>query len=319
VANERAHPANAGSPPRRQHLVSQFVLRQWAEGNVVSAIDLRHGRTQERAPRAEGFAEWFVREDFARAIESVWQPIEARAASVLDLLLGGSRQLSTDDSATIRQLVALHVVRSRGIQAMVDRLVRQSSVDGQLREILELLNDDSAIAALAEARLGIVPAGDEMIAIARNRELARLGKVFDPGGEFFVDQVLQNFDRATEALSHGGVEIGRVVDGELIIADNPAVPYNASTRAWGFLNGARLGDGPVMMPLAPTILVSVGGPDGETEIPRSAAEHLNKVQIHNAVNKVYARPGANLEDWVLAYRASVSSGPSDEGAQPTGT
>lgn len=271
------------APPRRQHVVSETILKRWSIAGEVVAVDLRNGRFQRRSPSAEAFEEWLVREDYARPVEAVWGEVETGVPQLLDALDGG-RPLTPELRRVLTRLVSLHLVRSRGFQQMNARVIADSAAaGGRLHGILTWFGDDQVVAMLAQARTGLIPAGPEGLALAREREIQRLADEFEPGGRFFVDQILVNFDRAAAMLSDMRIEIGRVVEGELVIADNPAVPHNPVTRASGFLNGARIGEGPVMMPLTPHLIAVVGGGvEGDTTLDGHAVEVLNRIQISNA-------------------------------------
>lgn len=296
------------TPPRRQHVVSETILKRWSIAGEVVAVDLRNGRFQRRSPSAEAFEEWLVREVYARPVEAVWGEVETDVPQLLDALDGG-RPLTPELRRVLTRLVSLHLVRSRGFQQMNARVIADSAAaGGRLHGILTWFGDDQVVAMLAQARTGLIPAGPEGLALAREREIRRLADEFEPGGRFFVDQILVNFERAAAMLSDMRIEIGRVVEGELVIADNPAVPHNPVTRASGFLNGARIGEGPVMMPLTPHLIAVVGGGvEGDTTLDGHAVEVLNRIQISNAVKKVYATPGSDAHQWILGVREELLS------------
>lgn len=294
------------APPRRQHVVSETILKRWAVAGEVVAVDLRAGRSRRRSPTAEAFEEWFVRDDYARPVEAVWGEVENDVPRLLDSLDAGS-PLQEDLRHVLTRLVSLHLVRSRGFQEMNARVIADSAAaGGRLHGVLSWFGDDQVVAMLAQARTGIIPAGPEGLALAREREVRRLADEFEPGGRFFVDQLLSNFERAAAMLATMRVEIGRVAEGQLVIADNPAVPHNPATGASGFLNGARIGEGPVMMPLTPHLMAVVGGGvEGETSLDGRAVEVLNRIQVSNAVKKVYATPGSGAEQWILGVREEM--------------
>lgn len=103
------------TPPRRQHVVSETILKRWSIAGEVVAVDLRNGRFQRRSPSAEAFEEWLVREDYARPVEAVWGEVETDVPQLLDALDGG-RPLTPELRRVLTRLVSLHLVRSRGFQ-----------------------------------------------------------------------------------------------------------------------------------------------------------------------------------------------------------
>lgn len=293
------------APPRKQHTVSQVLLRRWATKGDVVAVDLTRGRAAVRSTRAEAYEEFFVRPQFARAIEQVWQDIESEAPTLMAAVDSADRALPDEAKQGLARLVALHVVRSRGFRAMAGDVTAQGLRTGPLAEILQVLADDSAVAALGEERTGIRPAGPEGVALAREREVQRLDEQFGDGGQFFVDQLLRHYERTVDVLASREIEIGRATAGEFVIGDNPAVPFNQATGKWGFPNGARVDTGRLVMPVSPTLLLSVGGPGGTFDLDARFVDFFNEVQVRNAVKKVYARQGSGLDEWVLALRGRI--------------
>lgn len=296
------------SPAHRQHVVSQVVLRKWALDGTLVPIDMVNGRIgRPRPPRSEGFEFDYVGGDYAAATERMWGEVESEAPSLLVALDVVPAALTSAQTASLVRLVALHLIRSRGFRAMADSsLANAAAPGGRLDRMMELLSDDHAVAQVALARTGLLPAGPAGAAIAREREVQRMAETFGPGGTFFVDQLVTNYERAVAALAGRPVEIARVADGELILGDNPAVPHNGSTGAWGFLNGADIGSGLIVMPLTPRLLVSIGGSTGEILLDAAAVDYLNRIQLLNAVKKVYVRPTSGLEQWVLNTRQAMT-------------
>lgn len=77
-------------PSERQHVVSQVLLRRWAEDGFIRAVNLRWGTIAPKSPRAEGFVPWFVQSDFSTVIEHIWKDIEDRTPAVLDQVEDGT-------------------------------------------------------------------------------------------------------------------------------------------------------------------------------------------------------------------------------------
>ena len=64
-------------PPRKQHTVSQVLLRRFTTDGFLEAFSLAqpHSRWRRYSPRAAGYSMDFVRSD-AAAVEQVWSAVE---------------------------------------------------------------------------------------------------------------------------------------------------------------------------------------------------------------------------------------------------
>ena len=307
------------SPVKRQHVVSQVVLRQWAVENEVLAVDLRHGLVKPRSPKAEGFIEEFVKLPLSSAVERHWGDVEVRAPRAVEQVRAGTALDDPQTMDTLRSLVALHFIRSRAWQYLFAEGLRDNRSDGALGSVFEMLQDPDALVALHRQRTGLEPTGPETLLWTRNQVLSELEERLGLGGEAYVEWVLTQYERTLNMLRESGLQIGDANEGEFIVGDGPAMTYDRARGLAGVLNGVTLGDADaVFFPLTPKHVLCVGDRDLQMDVPLEFVDLVNMTQMSGAMHKVYVRPGSGLEDWVLAERSRrlATSKPSEDWPEP---
>jgi hypothetical protein len=258
-------PSDAGDmlghvPVQRQHVVSQVLLRGWSEDGMLRAINLRYGSVRLRSPRAEGFVPWYVGREYSHVIENLWKEVEDVTPAALASVRDGSIFGKPDEIDVLQRLFATHYVRAKSTRvSWSESLVRQMQ-DGHLANIIEMARDDRVLAGLYEHQTGLVATSPVQLERARIRLFADLADKFDPGGEAFIEQMLELHDKVLNFVRTRGVEIGQTDRQDLIIGDNPAAAYDARRRKAGSRDGVNIQTATnLVMPLTQTHLLAGGG------------------------------------------------------------
>src|ERR1035437_5063324 len=129
---------NTGSRPRKQHVISQVLLRRFVDPALgrVQEFDLRSGRSHPAATAGVGYLEEFIRSADAVAAERRWHAMEQRLPRALSSVDDRSLMSSPSDMATIRECFAIHWGRSRMVLEVHHRH-REPAVVQARREIVE--------------------------------------------------------------------------------------------------------------------------------------------------------------------------------------
>ena len=116
-----------------QHLVSQFVIKNWAgDDGQVEVFDLRRWNTRRELPGSIMFVasddagKGIVPVEFAQTLESDWSLIESYAADALE---GDCSTLGADSERrqAVLDLMALHLLRSSEMLAVQTGLIAQEA------------------------------------------------------------------------------------------------------------------------------------------------------------------------------------------------
>lgn len=98
-------------PPRRQHTVSQVILRKFASRDTLTVYDREKDVLGPKAPRGAFRVEYFDRHDPFGA-EARAGAIESRVQKVFPLIAGRTVLDHEDAVCTLIDLMALHWARS---------------------------------------------------------------------------------------------------------------------------------------------------------------------------------------------------------------
>jgi hypothetical protein len=173
----------------------------------------------------------FQRPDFDRSVaaasEKYWEKIETDAGNVLKKLRAVSPPgfaLTDLEESRLRDLMALHFVRSSRTQLVWDQLVRRSFQDGPLAEVTNLLTDPVSQVNLIRAVFGLVPAGSEMRQLVRRRTLYEFVDPLLAGGDIFVAHVIEVLEKCRSFLLGMPIWLGFASPGcDLVIGDCPVI------------------------------------------------------------------------------------------------
>jgi hypothetical protein len=215
----------------RQHIVSCSLVKQWGVHGKVRKFSTTVGgeahRSAERhlvAPRKV-----FERPDFDRSVsaasEKHWGGVESGAGIVLKKLRDVSVpgfELTDVEQSRLRDLMALHFVRSSRTLLVWDQLVRRSFQDGPLAEVTNLLTDPVHQVNLSRAVFGLVPERSETRQPVTKRVLDEFVDPLLVGGDIFVAQVIEVLERCRAFLLRTPVWLGFAPSGcDLVIGDCP--------------------------------------------------------------------------------------------------
>lgn len=296
---------------QRQHVVSQVLLRGWADNGMLRAIKLRYGSAKLRSPKAEGFVPWYVVSDYSHVIEALWKEVEDLTPAAVASVRDGSIFGKPDEIDVLRRLFATHCVRAKSTRLSWSESLARQMQDGHLANIIEMARDDGVLAALYEHQTGLVATSPVQLERALDQLIADLGGKFDAGGEAFVEQMLELYDKVLDFVrTRGGIEIGQTNGSALIIGDNPAAAYDAVRRKAGSRDGVNIQTATnLVMPLTPTHVLAVGGANRFVPLEQPHIDLFNQIQIVCAVDSVYVQPSAtDLKSWVLREREAFMRG-----------
>lgn len=288
------------APVRRQHLISKILLAQFATpvrrtaGLHVQPHDLRHPQRlpKPRTPRGIGWVEDFV--PYASgSLEQAWNEVEQHLPEVFAAVAAGT---VLDDPATtgrLRDLIALHWVRSQHYRDLHQRLfpfVYQERQRYLLNEGRTLLQ-----AAVLE-QTGLFIDGREGLALHAERLLKPMATAYETGALFRV-RIEASFARARDLLEDRCVQILTPQHGEFLIGDTPAVTMRRDGPR--ISHSMALGDAhSVILPISPRYVLSTGPHPAYLPVPHAQVDELNTLQIRTARRYIYTRPGSPLRPFI---------------------
>jgi hypothetical protein len=204
---------------------------------------------------------------------------------------------------TVKDLLALHLVRARHTAVMWERALENSLDEGHGATIVAMADDAEFLAGHFRDRMGLELGGLGALLEERHRILAELDARIGLGSGGFANSLEEQFAKVRDYLEPRGLEIGVAEQGQFLIGDNPAVTHNRDSGAIGLLGGATLGaSDELVMPLGPRYVVGGGGNNQYLQVPISGVAHINVLQMRAAFAKVYCQPGVGLDEWALSKR-----------------
>ena len=279
-------------PVKRQHVISQAILRRWTVDGLLAAVDLRTGNVKPKSTKATGFVPWFVRAEYSTPIEAVWKETEDHIPALVAAVEDGSALDSEWAADMLRQLVTVHIVRSKQLAEMWERSYTKQSARGRLASVRSALADPDVARALYEHETDIAVVGDVSSTTVVQAYLTRLHSAAGPGGMWFVENALATYSRVLDDLRGKSVQIGHHASGGLVIGDNPAATYDPSRNLYGLLGGANLAQSIIVMPITPWHVVSFGRTGGYLELTDERAHLLNRVQYACSADWIYTVPNS---------------------------
>jgi hypothetical protein len=100
---------------RRQHVISQVVLRRFVEvlpaGKRLARVNQATGQVELITTNAAGWVRDFVPVD-SKATEDLWQQVETRLNPAMDAALNGTALGNPAHLETLKDAVALHFIRN---------------------------------------------------------------------------------------------------------------------------------------------------------------------------------------------------------------
>lgn len=296
---------------RKQHTVSASLLRRFATGSSqgaqVTAVNLRTGRSKPTSIRRAGVVNDFITAD-SKKMEDIWGQVENRLPEAIDAAEAGTVLDDPRLCAVLRDAIALHYIRCETTKTVMTR-VRQQTAPAVLRAAVRDRRADFE-RQFPLHMSGLVPAGDEaLLYLAERLAQDTLNTLASP--EYTRFRFEDVFEKAKAHASGWSLEVVKAVDGEFLIGDVPVVTSRAGSTGLGMAD-IPLGDASqIVMPLTPSIVVSVGPSPSYGTVPRELVDELNRRQVVAANERVFHRVGADFTDFIAANRPGF-------GAQPRG-
>lgn len=299
----------------KQHLVSQVLLREFCRadadgGGLLVSHALSSGHNRFTGPGGVAYREHFVKIDSLET-ERIWGRVEqdlraALLAAYSRRILGQPKRL-----VVIKEAVALHFARSPDVldgeaatlHQTIESLRAQCLGNWSLIENLYYLKHQRYPPRGDRARNEIA---DDLL--AQTRQLVASGALFRL-------RVVDLFEKARDMAGSMGVRILRPRRGEFLIGDVPAIPFDATSGAFGLSGGVTFGNATtVVLPLGPRRLAALThGPDSFEAISGAEVDELNRLQVANARTHVAFRRGSGLDRLV---RQVAAERPSSTGQDP---
>lgn len=288
---------------RKQHVVSQVLLRRWCDdtGHLTShRVD--NGYVREVGSAGVGRIQGFTKPELSLEAEARWGEIEAVGAEAIAEVSSTDTAPSAVVESALRDLLALHLVRSHDSR---ERWAEGLRSNPRLDDLARDLRDPGLLAQLVYERSGIIAAGPSLLA----EESARLVEAFEeklgPGGSAFVTATSTVLDQVREALREYRVQILTTTPRrQFLISDVPAVILDTDTGRVGLRGGARLGAAnQLVMPLGPEHAMALGPTPDRVEAPDDTiVDRFNNWQLRNSRHLVFYRTDSGLRPWVDGWR-----------------
>lgn len=305
----RARTREAGLNMRDQHTITQALLRRFTRTVPnnrwqLLKIDLRHEpvRSHFAAPKVCGvFPEFVPYASFS--LENYWCRIETGFHAAFAAVDDGTVFACDDHLSAVRDMVALHFVRSPQMKRLHDETFR----DGLEMQKAVWRRDPRELRRIYleyQKQAGIHSAGDE--AIEDILEL-RYKEAIDQAanGALIRERLVDMYEKVRTVLDRFAVEILTPAAGEFLIGEVPVVVTNAGNDglAAARSGGARLEDDVLILPLGRNHLARLhcGRRCGYRSIPAGEVEEANVMQIRATQEYVFAHPDSALE--LLVARA----------------
>lgn len=277
----------SGDEPRKQHLLSQSLLRAWTVDKMVRAFDKTVGRHRLRSTKAEGFQIDFVKVQAAET-ELLWKKIEDEIPRIRAGLEESGANVTTAVTKRIADLMALHFARSRlqpaNFEQSLESSVRRSShLTGEdLRSIEEGLNQWLPI---------YLPPGSSASTNRAKRFMRSALRAGVRPSRAFRDGVIAHLKLAQDEIAKRDVIVlESAPNTEFLIGDTPAVVIDPVERRLG---GPLRPRSLLMLPLSPRF-AAIAGSEPSIELDTTAVDRLNQAQYRAAATKVYLHPDSSL-------------------------
>lgn len=286
-------------PQKRQHTVSQVVLRRFAWHQKISVYDRDKHAIYSKGPGGL-FCGEFDQHDPATA-EERWGAVESKMPRVYKLL--DERRAHEDAAAveTLRDLMAIHWVRNPGMRFVHERVKREVVADS----ICSLAQQRDLLARAFRHRTGLEPAGQSELDWVNVRTHE---DVFIRSGEqIFSDSVAENYKKVRAILARWHVQVGYTNSLDLLIGDVPVVTTKPDHDGIGPVQGVALGDAnQIAMPVAPNMIVALGPEPAIVTLTDDVVLRYNEMQIKTFVRWIGCRPGG-MSDGFLRQNLKVRS------------
>jgi hypothetical protein len=299
--------SSASPTVREQHLVSKVLLRQFCEstpqGERLRSYSLKFGKGQLKAPRGVGKMDNFVTID-SKETERVWSLTEQNLPAALSAARSSRLFKYPERVTTIKDAIALHFARSLDALASSEAL-QEETLKSQRGAFLA---DKRGMDALFYLKYKFYPPAGGNAREAVVDDLLSTTRGLIDNGAYFRLRVVDLFHSAREVAQRRGLQIISPRRGEFLIGDVPAIPVDRERGAVGVLDGVAFADASmIVLPLGPRRLAALTKePNGFERIGERRVAELNSFQVVNAKERVFSRPGGDLESFIQSQRPLTS-------------
>ena len=275
--------------PKRQHLVSQVVLRQFARRGVLTLYDGARQIFITKGPRA-GFYMSFDQHDPVGA-EELWKKTEDRIPKMYAALEARTASGDPGVEALVRDVLALHWARSGAMREAHERVMEQV----MRRSIEDVARDPDLLAREMLRSKGLIATSSAALdwfnedihnrVVAQNRD------------KWLSDRNAHHLAEAQRIMRPWSVQIGYAPAGsDLIISDAPVVTVKSGHDGVGPHQGVALGDASeICMPLTPTVLVALGPEPRMLDLTPESVDRYNDLQIRARIRWLGCRPSGSSD------------------------
>ncbi|WP_432844222.1 DUF4238 domain-containing protein [Dactylosporangium sp. CA-092794] len=290
--------AEADDNVEEQHVLSKVVSKQFTNNNrllhAVSVTD-RDAKVLVKGPRGVGKVPNFVPRA-SRSAEALWGKTETLIPRVIKLCEQDRLHADPDALGVVRDIVALHYVRSRSLWTVHKRGYEQVRA-----EVRRRAPNTPGYEQGFRSQFGRSPRGDEDHDLYFDRVLVRKRDADFHSGLMFRASVERMFRRCRQWMADKPVQLLHPAEGMFLIGDSPVVSLDRFGRL-GPEEGVAIGDAiRVFMPLTPRSLIAFG-PSAVGVVPVEVVEELNAFQVRAASEYVFVHPASGLEDFVRTVR-----------------
>ncbi|WP_263166348.1 DUF4238 domain-containing protein [Streptomyces sp. SCSIO ZS0520] len=289
-----------------QHVISRVLLKRFAipfgsQGLKLVPFNLDHpdGLHKAASPRACGKVPYFAR--FASAsLEQVWGKLETRIPDAARAVDRGDVFHNEQHVQTLKDLVALHLVRSLNYRNIHERIFTKVYTEHRTALLTER-SDLLRRAVLQRSGLHLSgPQGLATAATAADEILSPHMANFENGADFRA-RIEITFAKAKEMISDAGLEILVPAAGEFLLGDTPALAIQQSGTRIAF--NVAIGDSTaIVLPFGPRhLLVGRTPRNGLSTVSEETVDLLNRLQIEAAQQRVYFRPRSGQDAIVRRY------------------
>ncbi len=300
--------------PRRQHTVSQGILRRFTDPSTrqLELYDLKFEKHYLKFPSQVGFALDFVKHDPVETEQS-WPSVEDELPAFYEALENRSLLDSAETIDLAKRIIALHVVRSLTRWA-VHEVVIERARDGVVRSLLE----KPQILEIAFRRsTGFYSAGPDSIRQQAERGAdAAVESLNDH--KFWQSRLMANIEELNNFLLPRSIQVLEVCDesNEFLIGDDPAPTLMDGYVGLGPLAGVTYANTTsIALPVSPRFAIALKDEPEWIVATPEIVHFLNRVELSYAQRRVFYNPNSSLRP--LAQRASAARGERNPALGPT--
>ena len=292
------------STVERQHVISRRgVLGNFVEdvppgGRQLAKFNVATGQLEFTGTNGVGYVRHFVPVD-SQATENLWGQVETRLTPAITAALNGTALTSPAHLSTLKHAVALHFARNP--QTLT---IHNQSFAEALQNGVEQLAKTQLAADAFKLHYGLEAAGPEALRMGAEAVMERLVRLHKEGGLFRLS-AQRLFEMVRDRFDTRGIQILTPASPskEFLLGDIPALTLDYATGAVGLAQGVTVDHADeIFMPLAPTLLVAIGPPDGARSIPDDEVDQYNQRQVRAAHDYLIHRPGAVFTASIAAWR-----------------